>query len=57
VIYTPPNPTSTQYVTVPIANKGISTVIYETYMYDSTAKKNSDASAIIDTLDKKVSYI
>jgi hypothetical protein len=54
VIYTPPNPTSTQYVTVPIANKGIPTLIYETYMYDSTAKKNSDASALIGALDKKV---
>ena len=36
-VYYPPNPTSTQYVTVPIANKGIPTIIYETYMYDSTS--------------------
>jgi methionine-rich copper-binding protein CopC len=52
--YSPPNPTSTQYVTVPIANKGIPTIIYETYMSDSTAKKNSDANAFINALDTKV---
>lgn len=51
-IYTPPNHTSPQYVTIPIANKGIPTIIYETYMYDSTSKKNSDASTLINTLDK-----
>ncbi len=53
-IYYPPNPTSTKYVTIPIANKGIPTIIYETYLYDSVAKKTSDASALIDALDKKV---
>lgn len=52
--YSPPNPTSTQYVTVPIANKGIPTLIYETYTSDSTAKKNSDANAFINALDSKV---
>lgn len=57
VTYSPPNPTSTQYVTVPIANKGISTIIYETYMSDSTAKKNSDANAFISALDSKVGSV
>ena len=50
--YIPPNHTSPQYVTEPIANKGIPTIIYETYMYDSPAMKNSDASTLINTLDK-----
>ena len=54
VTYSPPNPTSTQYVTVPISNKGIPTIIYETYMSDSTAKKNSDANAFISALDNNV---
>jgi len=54
VIYTPPNHTSPQYVTVPIANNGITTIIYETYMYDSAAKKASDANALITALDSKV---
>ncbi|MGB9979555.1 Ig-like domain-containing protein [Methanobacterium sp.] len=54
VIYTPPNHTSPQYVTVPIANKGIPTMIYETYLSDTTAKKSSDANAFISSLDSKV---
>jgi len=54
VIYTPPNHTSPEYVTVPIADKGIPTLIYETYISDSTAKKNSDANAFISALDSKV---
>jgi len=56
-IYYPPNPTSTKYVTVPIANKGIPTIIYETYMYDSAAKKASHANALINALDNKVIHI
>jgi parallel beta-helix repeat protein len=51
VTYSPPNPTSTQYVTVPIANQGITTMIYETYFYDSVDEKTSDANAMIDALD------
>ncbi len=54
VIYTPPNHTSPEYVTVPIADKGIPTLIYETYLSDSVAKKAYDASAFINALDKKV---
>lgn len=49
--YTPPNPTSPQYVTIPIANQGITTLIYETYLYDSASKKASDASLFIDALN------
>ncbi|WP_176720327.1 chitobiase/beta-hexosaminidase C-terminal domain-containing protein [Methanobacterium bryantii] len=51
VIYTPPNPTSPQYVTEPIKNKGITTIIYETYLSDSAAQKAVDANALIDALD------
>lgn len=54
VTYSPPNPTSTKYVTIPIADKGIPTMVYETYMYDSVSKKASDASALINALDTKV---
>ena len=56
-VYYPPNPTSPKYVTIPIANKGIPTLIYETYAYDSTAKKTSNANALINALDKKVMKI
>lgn len=51
VVYYPPNPTSPQYVTIPIANQGIPTIIYETYFYDPESKKSLDANAIIDALD------
>ncbi len=51
LVYSPPNPTSPQYVTIPIANQGITTLIYETYLYDSGDKKLSDAYAFIDALD------
>lgn len=50
-VYTPPNPTSPQYVTIPIANQGITTLIYETYLYDSVSKKEDDANLLIDALD------
>ncbi len=51
VLYSPSNPTSTPYVTVPIANQGITTIIYETYMYDSETKKTFDANTLINALD------
>jgi len=51
-IYTPPNPTSTKYVTIPISNAGIPTTIYETYAYDSVSKKTHDANLFVDTIDK-----
>ncbi|MEN6291504.1 MAG: chitobiase/beta-hexosaminidase C-terminal domain-containing protein, partial [Methanobacterium sp.] len=51
VIYSPPTHTSTQYVTEPIKNKGITTIIYETYAYDSTAQKSTDANALINALE------
>ena len=50
-IYSPPNPTSPSYVTIPIAKKGICTMIYETYLYDSVSKKTSDANALINALE------
>ena len=52
IIYSPPTHTSTQYVTEPISKKGITTIIYETYAYDSTTQKATDANAIVSALDK-----
>jgi hypothetical protein len=54
LIYYPPNPTSPPYVTIPIANKGIPTIVYENYRSDSTARKAADASALINALDSLV---
>lgn len=56
VSYSPPNPTSTQYVTVPIANQGIETIIYETYFYDSEAKKAADANSMILALENLIKW-
>ncbi len=54
VIYSPPNPTSPEYVTMPIAKYGIPTIIYETYMFDNLTKKDSDANAFISAVDTLV---
>ena len=51
VIYSPPTHTSTQYVTEPIKNKGITTIIYETYIDDSTTQKAADANALLNALE------
>lgn len=50
-IYYPPNPTSPSYVTVPIAKKGIPTIIYETYLSDSTSRKMKDSKDLLLTLN------
>ena len=50
-IYRPPKPTSPQYVTVPIASQGYSTVIYETYFHDSWSQKLRDADLLVKALD------
>ena len=54
VIYSPPNPTSTKYVTVPIANYGIPTIIYETFINDEIEKKVSDANDFINALNTAI---
>ncbi|MBP2045417.1 hypothetical protein [Methanobacterium aggregans] len=50
-VYVPPSGTSPKYVTKPIASKGIPTIIYETYKYDSYSKKVADANLFIKTLN------
>jgi hypothetical protein len=52
-IYSPPaGGTSPEYVTKPIADEGIPTIVYETYTYDPYDKKVSDATQFIHALDK-----
>ncbi len=51
VIYTPPNPTSPQYVTGRIANAGIPAIILETYHFDSASKKLRDARTFVNVVD------
>lgn len=54
VVYKPPKATSTAYVTVPIASKGIATIVYENYRYDTSSRKAADSKALINALDKLV---
>ena len=52
--YVPPNPTSPEYLTVPLINMGVPAVIYETYSNDShqTIKSHADEfTATVDRLD------
>lgn len=51
VIYTPPSVTSVNYVTQPLANQGIPTVIYETNLFDSSTRKLSDARIFVNAVD------
>lgn len=50
-IYTPPSTTSVKFVTQPLANQGIPTVIYETNTFDSSTKKLSDAKIFVNAVD------
>ena len=52
-IYSPPNPTSPAYVTIPLIKSGIPTIIYETYTYQSyeqTKKESQELVAVVDNL-------
>lgn len=51
-LYSPQGGTSPSFVTKPLANEGIPSLVYETYKYDPPEKKYSDACQFIDTLDK-----
>lgn len=47
-----PKGTSPKYVTNPIAKRGIPTLVYETYKFDSYGTKYSDASQFVNALDQ-----
>ena len=52
-IYSPPEPTSPSYVTIPLIQAGIPAMIYETYTYESveqTRKQSTELVSIIDNL-------
>jgi hypothetical protein len=52
-IYTPPGGgTSPEYVTKPLAQSGITTIIYETYKSDAYSSKYQHAARFIDALNK-----
>ena len=52
--YVPPNPTSPEYLTIPLINSGIPSVIYETYSkesYQTTRDRTDEFVKTVDELD------
>lgn len=52
-IYSPPDPTSPSYITIPLIKSGIPSMIYETYTYESinqTQKQAQEITSIVDNL-------
>ncbi|KAF5062767.1 hypothetical protein DSECCO2_301540 [anaerobic digester metagenome] len=52
--YVPPNPTSTQYVTLPLINGGVTSVLYETYAhdpYETTLEHAEEFVSVVDGLE------
>lgn len=51
VYYYPDSQTSPPYLTQPLVNAGINTIIYETYMYEDSATTSSLISELINKID------
>lgn len=51
-IYSPPDPTSPSYVTIPLIKAGIPSLIYETYTYESYEQTQKHAEEITTVIDK-----
>lgn len=51
-IYSPPDPTSPQFVTIPLLNSGIPSMIYETYTYEPYEQTKKQANEIVLIVDK-----
>ena len=49
--YIPPNPTSTSYVTIPLIEAGIPSILYETYHYDTYEMTKNHANEFVLTVD------
>jgi hypothetical protein len=50
--YVPPNPTSPVYLTIPLINAGVPSVIYETYSKDSYQTIVEHAGEFVNTVDQ-----
>ena len=51
-IYDPPNPTSPEYVTIPLIKSGIPAIIYETYGYEPYSQTKKQADQFIEVLEQ-----
>lgn len=50
--YAPEYRTSPEYITVPVAEKGIPTIVYETYSYEDINKMYKLAEKLVDSIDE-----
>jgi len=51
-LYSPPNPTSPAYVTIPLIQAGIPAMIYETYTYESPEQTKKQANEVVSVVDQ-----
>ena len=51
-VYSPPNPTSPAYVTLPLIQAGVPAIIYETYTYESVEQAQKHADEIVSIIDQ-----
>ena len=51
-IYSPPNPTSPAYVTIPLTKSGIPSMLYETYTYQSYNQTKKESQELVTVVDK-----
>lgn len=51
-VYSPPNPTSPAYVTIPVIQAGVPAIIYETYTYESVEQTQKHAGEIVSIIDQ-----
>ncbi|CEL25696.1 hypothetical protein [Methanobacterium formicicum] len=51
-VYSPPNPTSPAYVTLPLIQAGIPSMIYETYTYQSQNQTQKQANEMVSVVDQ-----
>nr|WP_319374032.1 hypothetical protein [uncultured Methanobacterium sp.] len=51
-VYSPPNPTSPAYVTLPLIQAGVPAIIYETYTYESVQQTQKHADEIVSLVDQ-----
>lgn len=50
--YAPEYRTSPEYITIPVVNSGIPTIVYETYSYEPMSRTYELSSLLVDNVDK-----
>lgn len=52
--YAPEYRTSPEYITIPVVNSGIPTIVYETFSYESMTKTYELASLLVENVDELI---